>query len=220
MQAIFLDLDGTLIDPKEGITGSIQHALSEMGLEDIPSKDELTWCIGPPLWDSFRVLLGERSDVAEAVNIYRERYTDTGMYEADVYDGIGEMLQDLRDTGLPLYIATSKPHIYANIIAQHFGLLHFVDGLFGAELDGTNSDKTDLLAHALAQTGVDPTRSVMIGDRRYDILGAQNNDIRSLGVLWGYAEEGELHMAEADALAGAPQEVAEIVSDLLGLDED
>lgn len=220
MAAIFLDLDGTLIDPKEGITGSIQYALHEMGLEDIPTKDDLTWCIGPPLWDSFRVLLGERADVNEAVALYRERYTDTGMYEADVYDGIGEMLESLRETGLPLYIATSKPHIYATTIAEHFGLSHFVDGLFGSELDGTHSDKTDLLAHALAETGVDPFRSVMIGDRKHDIIGAQNNDIASLGVLWGYADDGELHMAEADALAGDPEEVAEIVIDLLGLDED
>jgi len=220
MQAIFLDLDGTLIDPKEGITGSIQHALAEMGMQDVPTKDDLTWCIGPPLWDSFRVLLGERADVNEAVALYRERYTDTGMYEADVYDGIGEMLESLRETGLPLYITTSKPHDYANIISQHFGLSHFVDGLYGSELDGTNADKTDLLAHVLAETGVDPTRSVMIGDRMHDIIGAQNNDIASLGVLWGYADEGELHIAEADALAGDPEEVAEIVVDLLGLEEE
>ena len=220
MQAIFLDLDGTLIDPKEGITGSIQHALSEMGMQDIPSQDELSWCIGPPLSESFRVLLGERADIAEAVAHYREKYTDTGMYEADVYDGIGEMLQDLRETGLPLYIATSKPHAYARTIAEHFGVMHFVDDLFGSELDGTHADKTDLLAHALAETGVDPFRSVMIGDRKHDIIGAQNNDIRSLGVLWGYSEEGELHLAEADALAGDPSEVAEIVIDLLGLEED
>ncbi len=218
MAAIFLDLDGTLLDPKEGITKSIQYALSQLGAE-VPSQSELTWCIGPPLWDSFRVLLGERADVSAAVDYYRERYTDTGMYEADVYDGIGEMLMDLRDTGLPLYIATSKPHAYANTIVEHFGLAHFVDGLFGSELDGTNSAKTDLLAFALAETGADPYRSVMIGDRHLDILGAQNNDIPSLGVLWGYADEGELHMAEADALAGDPEEVAEIVTDLLGLED-
>jgi phosphoglycolate phosphatase len=218
MSAIFLDLDGTLIDPKEGITGSIQHALREMGLVDIPEKDDLTWCIGPPLWESFRVLLGEKADTNEAVALYRERYTDTGMYEAEVYDGIGEMLEDLRDLGMPLYIATSKAQVYAATIADHFGLTHFVDGLFGSELDGTNSDKTDLLAFALAETGADPHRSVMIGDRRFDILGARNNDIPSLGVLWGYAEPEELHLAEADGLAGAPEEVAEMVIDILGLE--
>lgn len=217
MSAIFLDLDGTLIDPKEGITLSIQHALRELGAE-VPSQNELTWCIGPPLHDSFRVLLGERADVGAAVDLYRERYTDEGMFEADVYDGIGEMLDGLRDTGLPLYIATSKPHAYASTIADHFGLSHYVNGLYGAELDGTNSDKTDLLAHVLAETGADPYKSVMIGDRMHDILGAQNNDIPSLGVLWGYSDEGELHMAEADALAGDPEEVPELASELLGLE--
>ncbi len=219
MTAIFLDLDGTLIDPKEGITLSIQYALAELGAE-VPTQNELTWCIGPPLWDSFRVLLGERANVNEAVELYRERYIADGLFEADVYDGIGEMLMALRETGLPLFIATSKPHAYANTITENFGLSHYVDGLFGSELDGTNSDKTDLLAHALAETGADPFRSVMIGDRMHDILGAQNNDIRSLGVLWGFSDDGELHMAEADALAGDPEEVAEIVSDLLGLDEE
>ncbi len=217
MAAIFLDLDGTLIDPKVGITSSIQHALRELNAE-VPTSNELTWCIGPPLWDSFRVLIGERADVDEAVARYREHYTGQGMYEADVYDGIGEMLMDLRETGLPLFIATSKPHAYANTIVEHFGISHFIDGLFGSELDGTNSDKTDLLAHALAETGADPMKSVMIGDRRHDIEGAQNNDIRSLGVLWGYSDEGELHMAEADALAGSPEEVAEIAAELIGIE--
>jgi phosphoglycolate phosphatase len=217
MTAIFLDLDGTLIDPKEGITLSIQHALRELGA-DVPSQNELTWCIGPPLHDSFRVLLGERADIGAAVDLYRERYTDEGMYEADVYDGIGEMLDGLRETGLPLYIATSKPHVYASTIADHFGITHYVDGLYGAELDGTNSDKTDLLAHALAETGADPYKSVMIGDRMHDILGAQNNDIPSLGVMWGYADQDELRMAEADALAGDPEEVPEIAAELLGIE--
>ena len=216
MSAIFLDLDGTLIDPKVGITGSIQHALQEMGA-DVPLADELNWCIGPPLLDSFRVLMGAHADVETAVTLYREHYTETGMYQADVYDGVGEMLQDLRETGFPLYIATSKPHAYANTIAGHFGISHFVDGLFGAELDGTHSDKTSLLAHALAETGADPFRSVMIGDRRFDVEGAQNNDIPTIGALWGYADEGELHLAEADALAGAPEEVPEIAYEILNI---
>jgi len=217
MSAIFIDLDGTLIDPKVGITSSIQHALRELDAE-VPSADELNFCIGPPLWDSFRALLGERADVSDAVNLYREHFSDTGMYEADVYDGIGEMLTALRELGLPIYVATSKPHVYANTIAEHFGLSHYIDGLFGAELDGTNSDKTDLLAHALAETGADPFKSLMIGDRRYDIEGAQNNDIRTIGVLWGYADEGELHLAEADALAGAPEDIAEIAAEMLGIE--
>ncbi len=216
MPAIFIDLDGTLIDPKEGITRSIQYALQELGAE-VPSQDELTWCIGPPLWDSFRALLGERGDVNEAVALYRERFTEKGVHEAEVYQGVDDMLLSLRETGLPIFIATSKPHAYAGEIAENFGLNHYIDGLFGSELDGTNSDKTDLLAHALAETGADPFKSVMIGDRRHDIEGAVNNDICTVGALWGYGEPDELHAAEADALAGAPADVAELVADLLDL---
>ncbi|QHQ36073.1 HAD hydrolase-like protein [Algicella marina] len=217
MQAVFLDLDGTLIDPKEGITLSIQYALRELGAE-VPEQDDLTWCIGPPLWTSFEVLLGPGADLNEAVSLYRERYTDVGMYEAEVYDDIGEMLMDLRATGAGLWIATSKAHVYANTVIEHFGIASHVDGLFGSELDGTNSDKTSLLQHALNETGVDPSRSIMIGDRHFDIDGARNNDIPTIGALWGYGEEGELHRAEADALAGHPEEVLEIAMDLMGME--
>lgn len=217
MNGIFLDLDGTLIDPKEGITLSIQYALEKLGVE-VPGQNELTWCIGPPLRDSFAVLLGENADLSEAIGLYRERYADVGIYEADVYDGIGEMLLDLRDSGAGLFLTTSKPHAFASLIVEYFGIDHYLDGLFGAELDGTNADKTALLQYALSETGVDPNRSLMIGDRKHDILGAQNNDILTLGALWGYAEEGELHMAEADALAGAPEEVAEVAFELMGLE--
>lgn len=219
MSAIFLDLDGTLLDPMEGITLSIQHALRELGMEDVPQQDELTWCIGPSLWSSFSVLLGEHADLDEAVGLYRERYTDEGMYEAEVYDGIGEMLMSLRETGLPLFIATSKPHSYANTIVDHFGIGGLIDGLFGSELDGTHSDKAELLAHALAETGADPHRSLMIGDRLFDIEGARANEIRSIGALWGYGGLEELRQADADALAGDPEEIPEMVIDLLGLDD-
>ncbi|MEM9778593.1 MAG: HAD hydrolase-like protein [Pseudomonadota bacterium] len=218
MQAIFLDLDGTLIDPKPGITTSIQYALTELGT-DVPSQDELTWCIGPPLWSSFEVLLGPGADLNYAVELYRERFARDGLYEAELYDGIGEMLMDLRETGAGVWIATSKAQIYAQTIIEHFGIASWVDGLFGSEMDGTRSDKTDLLAHALAETGVDPARSVMLGDRRFDIDGARNNDIPSIGALWGYADEGELHMAEPDGLAGHPEDVSEIVQDLIGEDD-
>ena len=217
MLTIFLDLDGTLIDPKEGITLSIQHALREIGAE-VPPQNELTWCIGPPLQHSFQALLGPGADIGEVLGHYRERFAEEGVYEAEVYDGIGEMLEDFHDLEAQLWIATSKPHIYAQTIIDHFGISSHVNGLFGAELDGTNSDKTDLLAHALSETGADPSQCIMIGDRRFDIDGARNNDIPTIGALWGYGEEGELHMAEADALAGHPEEVVEIALDLMGLE--
>lgn len=218
MLTVFLDLDGTLIDPKEGITSSIQFTLQELGMIDIPTQNELTWCIGPPLHNSFDVLLGPGADLDEAMAIYRAHYTDEAMYLADVYDGIGDMFDAFHQVDARLFVATSKPHVYANELIEHFGIHAHIEQLFGSELDGTNSDKTDLLKFALDETGADPARSVMIGDRRFDIFGARNNDIPSVGALWGFGEPEELHMAEADALAGAPEEVPEIVFDLLRLD--
>lgn len=220
MLTLFFDLDGTLIDPKEGITQAIQHALGEMGMEDIPHADDLTWCIGPPLWNSFDVLLGPGADLDQAVDLYRAFYTDEAMYLADVYDGVGEMFDALHQVDAKMFITTSKPHVYAQEIIEHFGIHAHIEQLFGSELDGTNSDKTELLKFALDETGADPAKTVMIGDRRFDIFGARNNDIPSVGALWGFGEPDELRQSEADALAGAPEEVPEIVFDLLGLDAD
>ncbi|MEM7439952.1 MAG: HAD hydrolase-like protein [Pseudomonadota bacterium] len=220
MFTIFLDLDGTLVDPKPGITASIQHALSEMGADDIPSSDELTWCIGPPLWGSFEILLGPGADTDAAVAAYREYYTDEGMYDAELYDGVGEMFEALHSVGASAYVATSKPASYAGEIVEHFGIHAHIERLFGSELDGTRSDKTELLAFALNETETDPAQAVMVGDRRFDIFGARNNLITAIGATWGYAEPEELHLAEADALAGSAEEVPEIALDILGLDLD
>lgn len=217
MKGVFLDLDGTLIDPKEGITQSLQHALSEMGMVDIPHADDLTWCIGPPLQNSFPILLGENVDVEEAIAHYRAHYTDEAMYLAEPYDGIGEMFEELLMMELPLYIATAKPHAYANEIISHFGIDAYVQKLYGPELDGTHNDKGDLLAHALSETGIAPENAVMIGDRRDDVFAAKNNNITSIGALWGYGEADELHMAEADLLAGDPVELPELVIEALNL---
>jgi phosphoglycolate phosphatase len=216
MHAIFLDLDGTLIDPKVGISNAIRHALAGLGAE-VPPAEDLTWCIGPPAQHNFEVLLGPGADLDAAVALYREHFAETGMYEAELYDGVGEMLMDLRDTGAGLWIATSKPHVFASQMVEHFGIAAWVDGVFGSELDGRNADKTDLLAHALAETGVEPENAVMIGDRRFDVHGARNNGIMSLAALWGYADPDELSLAEPDRMAGHPLEVGEIVAEMLGL---
>lgn len=216
MQNIFLDLDGTLVDPRIGITTSIRHALSEMGVE-ASDPDELTWFIGPPLRESFEVLLGAGADIERAVALYRDYYSDEGLFEAELYDGVGEMLMDLRDTGAALWIATSKPHVYAERVVEEFGISAWVEGIFGAELDGTRATKTEVLAEALAQTGADPAQSLMLGDRRHDIEGARMNGMAVIGALWGYGDPEELRMSEPDALAGAPGEVAELALDILGI---
>ena len=218
MFTAFFDLDGTLIDPKEGITKSIQYALEKLD-QDVPHADDLEWCIGPPLWDSFRVLLGDNADLHEAVGLYRERFIEEGVYEAEPYDGIGEMFDELHRIEAKIFIATSKPHVYAQTIIEHFGIHAHVERLFGSELDGTYSDKTSLLQFALDETGVDPARSIMVGDRRHDIDGAKNNDILNIGAVWGYGSAEELREAEADMLAGSPEELPEIMYDLLGIDD-
>jgi len=215
---LFFDLDGTLIDPAEGLTASIQHALREMGAAEIPTAEELTWCIGPPLWGSFEVLLGPGADIDAAVGHYRDHFTDEGMYQADVYDGVGEMFDALHDIEARLFVATSKPQAYAQEIIEHFGIHAHIEQLFGSELDGTRSDKTELIGHALTETESDPAKTVMIGDRRFDIFGARNNHIPAIGAMWGFAEPEELHLADAEALAGHPSEVPEIALDLLGVE--
>lgn len=216
MHAIFLDLDGTLIDPKEGITGSIRHALAELGA-DVPDAEDLTWCIGPPAHHNFEVLLGPGADIDAAVALYRERFAEDGIYGADLYEGVGEMLMDLRDTGASLWIVTSKPEVFAMPMVEHFGISAWVDGVFGADLDRSSADKTTLLAHALSETGVEPGNAVMIGDRRFDIMAARNNGVASVAALWGYADPDEISEAEPDRMAGDPLEVGEIVAEMLGL---
>lgn len=217
MLTVFLDLDGTLIDSREGILLSLQHALREMDAEQ-PDASELTWTIGPPIWESFDVLLGPGADIEAAVAAYRDRFSTVGLYEADVFDGVGEMLSDLRDMDARLFLATSKPQIYADEIVGHFGIAPWLDGVFGSELDGTRADKPSLLAHALSETETDPAQAVMVGDRRHDVEGAKANGVACIGALWGFSDEGELHLAEADALAGEPEEVPDLVVDLLGLE--
>src|SRR3954470_18121772 len=196
MDTIYFDLDGTLTDPKPGITRSIQYALQRLDYPTIPTEDELTWCIGPPLRTSFVRLLGDHS-ADHAVALYRERFSDIGLYENRVYDGIGEVLTALGSSGHQLFVATSKPHVYAERIIEHFSLRNHFERIFGSELDGTRVDKSDLLAYALQQTGVDRARSLMIGDRSHDMTGATNNGMQRIGVLYGYGSREELLEAGA-----------------------
>ena len=157
MDAIFFDLDGTLTDPKPGITRSIRYALQKLDHPAIPSEDELTWCIGPPLRASFVRLLGAETSADHAVSLYRERFSDVGLFENAVYDGIDDVLTALGNSGHRLFVATSKPHVFADRIIDHFGLRHHFERVFGSELDGTRVDKGDLLEYALNEAAVDPS---------------------------------------------------------------
>ena len=212
MEAIFFDLDGTLTDPKPGITRSIQYALQKLDHPAIPSEDELTWCIGPPLRASFVRILGTEDHADRAVSLYRERFSDIGLYENAVYDGIAEVLTALSQSGQKLFVATSKPHVFAERIVEHFGLRHHFEYVFGSELDGRRVDKSDLLAYALKTASVDPSKTLMIGDRSHDMVGAANNGMKGIGVLYGYGSRDELIGAGALQVCATPQAIPGCIS--------
>jgi len=203
---ICFDLDGTLSDPKLGITRSIQHALKELG-RPVPTADDLTWCIGPPLFGSFKKLLGSRKEAENALLLYRERFTQTGIYENELYPGIAVALSGLRSSGYRMFVATSKPKAFADRIVEHFGLSPYFEAIYGSELDGTRSDKSDLLGWVVAQERLSPSETVMVGDRSHDIAGGRKNGMATLGVLYGYGTMAELLEAGADDLCQSPTDL-------------
>ncbi|MCW2607608.1 MAG: family hydrolase [Frankiales bacterium] len=194
---VLLDLDGTLIDPYDGITRCVRHALDALGH---PAPPDLRSFIGPPLQESFAAL--GVPDVDRAVALYRKRFTGVGLYEHVLYDGVRPALTALVGAGLPLALATSKPEPFAVRILEHQGLLPLFDAVAGATLDGSRRSKADVVGHALRQIGVPGSDAVMVGDRVQDVDGARAHGVRSIGVRWGYAEPGEL--AGADALVSTP----------------
>lgn len=194
---VLFDLDGTLTDPKVGITTSIRHAMAELGRPLAPDVD-LDWCIGPPLVDSFaRLLDGDRDAAATGVAAYRARYGTVGLYENAVYPGIPALLDALVNRGRRLVLATSKPRVFAERILAHFDLTRRFAAVHGSELDGTRVHKTDLVPWILAREGIDAGTAVMVGDRRHDVLGARAAAIATIGVAWGYGSRIELDAAGA-----------------------
>ncbi len=217
-RSILFDLDGTLTDPRSGITRCIQHALKALGR--VPSEEgELLWCIGPPLQSSFARLL-ETEDPALlnlAIARYRERFATIGLYENSLYAGVPEMLIGLREKGYHTYVATSKPRVFATRILAHFHLAPLLDGVHGSELDGTRVDKGELIAHLLKVEGLESGAAAMVGDREHDMLGGRKCGLRCLGVTYGYGSEQELRKAGAVRLAGDP---AQVVAELEALFEE
>lgn len=209
-RTVLFDLDGTLTDPKLGITRSMQYALEKLGA-DVPPIDELTWCIGPPLLENFEHLIGaERAP--EAVTLYRERFGEVGLFENEPYVGIHDVLSQLQNSGLRLFVASSKAEIYVHRILERFDLFRFFEGAFGAQLDGTRADKGDLLRFALSEAKIDPNEATMVGDRKHDILGAASNGISTIGVLYGYGSLEELTDAGAHQLAKEAEELIPLLA--------
>lgn len=208
---ILIDLDGTVHDPAPGIIGSVQYALRELGLA-VPRHEDLHWVIGPPLRVVFPQIGVKAGDVERAVQLYRVNYRNGAMYDAIVYDGIPAALDAMKALGARLIMATSKPHPFAKPIMERFGLADRFAAIHGAELDGTRDDKAELIAHIIAEEGVDPRRAVMIGDRKFDCLGAGRHGIPTIGVLWGYGTADELSEHGAAHLAETPADLAKLAA--------
>lgn len=210
MNPILFDLDGTLTDPREGITRSIAHALARCG-HAAPPLEDLTFAIGPPLRATLAKLIGttSREAVEAALAHYRERFADVGLFENSPYEGMPQALTALRDAGHRLYVATSKPRVYAERIIRHFAFDAHFEAVHGCELDGTREDKRDLLAHLFARHGLDPTRAWMVGDRDVDMVAARCHGAKAIGALWGYGSRAELLGAGAQVLVETPAQIPE-----------
>lgn len=197
-QNILFDLDGTLTDPREGITRSIQYALGKLDIHE-PDLTRLEHFIGPPLLQCFMQTYGfDEPRAWEAVNHYRDRFKVTGLYENRVFDGVAQLLGMLGEQGRTLYIATSKPAVFAREIARHFDFARHFKVIYGSELDGTRTNKVELIRHLLDEEGLDPAQTLMIGDRKHDLIGARENGLQAIGVGYGFGSHEEL-MAESPA---------------------
>ena len=211
---IFFDLDGTLTDPAQGIINSFIHALKFYGLP-IPSYQDLCKLIGPPLPYSFETTFGFDHDKAmQAVAKYREYFSTKGLFENKVYPGIPELLQTLKEQGMHLLVATSKPEEYSIKIIDHFGLNRYFDFVCGSLMDESRSKKAEVIAYALERCGLgqgDKEKVLMVGDRFHDIEGAKANGLKSCGVLFGYGARQELEEAGADYIVKSVNELLEVI---------
>lgn len=205
---LLFDLDGTLTDPYEGITKCIAYALEKMGRPSL-DREDLRCCIGPPLRKSFARLLDsdDKALAEKALMIYRERFGSIGLFENKVYEDIPEVLDTLNKNGHALFVATSKPAVYAARIIDHFDLRRFFKNVYGSELDGTRGDKNDLISHILQKEAIGSSETIMIGDRKHDMIGAAANAIRAVGVLWGYGTKEELEKSGAYTCLEHPREL-------------
>lgn len=196
---ILLDLDGTLTDPKQGITRCIQSALSKLGV-DSPESDQLEWCIGPPLKASFARLLKTTDEtlLQQAVTLYRERFSEIGQFENRMYPNIRKSLHRIAISGIHIFLSTAKPGIYAKSILDYFSLTPFFDGIYGSELNGRLTDKSDLVAHILEREKLPRKSTLIAGDRCHDVIAGKKNGIMTAAVTYGYGSSEELESSRPD----------------------
>jgi len=199
LDLILFDLDGTLTDSGPGILNCLEYALEDQGIA-VPARELMRTYLGPPLVVTFRDVFGMGdAQTAQAIDKYRERYHDVGLFENSVYDGVPELLAELQAAGLRLVTATSKPEYSATRILKHFALDQYFEFIGAAALDGSRDSKSLVIAHTLGSTNTHPDshNMVMIGDRHHDVHGAREHGIDTIGVLWGYGDAEELTSAGA-----------------------
>ena len=205
---ILFDLDGTLTDPQEGICKSINHALGYYGMEK-PLK-ELTKYIGPPLLNSFAELVGEEN-AQDAIVKYRERFSVVGLYENEIYPNVKDTLSLLKEKGYTLCTASSKPQIYVEKILQHFDIAQYFTIIGGSTLDGKICEKEDVIMLVLNQLDADKQDVVMVGDTRFDLIGAEKMGLDAIGVTYGFASREELHNYPHIALVDDISEITDVL---------
>lgn len=207
---LLFDLDGTLTDSAPGIINCVRYALSEMGVEE--PKDIMRF-VGPPLCESFPSFCGfDKEQTETAIKIYRSRYSVTGLFENNVYEGIPEMLERLKKGGKRLLVATSKPEEFSVRILDKFGLSGYFEIIGGAATDGSRDTKHDVLVYLLERAGITDTSDVlMIGDRMHDIIGAHSLNISCMSVLWGYGDTDEFNKYGTDYIVSEPSELADLL---------
>ncbi len=210
---ILFDLDGTLTDPKLGITNSIIFSLNKLKIE-APDNDDLVHFIGPPLSESYEStyqLTGDRNHLA--IDYYREYFSDKGLYENKVYEGIEELLKTLTAEGRRLFVATSKPVTFAEQIIDYFHLGSYFEAIAGSELDGTRAQKHEVISHVMQHYDLNAEDCVMIGDRKHDLIGARRNDMDAIGVLYGYGSLVELEDQKPSKIVESVQELSDYLKD-------
>ena len=192
--SILFDLDGTIVDSAPGITATLAYTFEQLGLP-IPSPAELVAYVGPPILDSFRDLAGFTPEQSqEALDIYRPQYLKTGVFDAELYPGVADVLRGIHEHGIPLSLATSKPETPATLILEHYDLLKYFDVITGASDDEVRSAKADVVAEALVRLtdfGADISRPVLVGDRSHDVHGAAEHGVPTIFVRWGYGSPAE-----------------------------
>ena len=217
---ILFDLDGTLSDPKESIFCSIRYAMHHLEnakriSPQTHSDDQLFAFIGPPIRDSFAHLLQTQDAalISEAVRLYREEYASRSLLKNQVYPNIPDLIQTLAHLQHhQLFVATTKPTVYAKKILQHFQLDSYFSGIYGSELDGTRSDKKDLLAYIQHHhPDINPSSTFMVGDRRFDMEAARHHQFQAVGVLWGYGSKDELQQAGSDQCVSTVDELRSLL---------